>query len=192
MKSTSSMRRIIHVPLLWTLILFACSPSLSHTESIPPTPTIFPTVTHFDQSNGNCAYQWATQDLPELTSQFDSAVKAAIFNSTSHASAFGENCIGKGGQVIRFGAMETDFYIVASVDAITDYETFGNWIAQVMQITNSMPPDLLKGPNKGFVEFRFEKSQTETISFRVSIQQYNDSTNGISGEKLFRMFYKAP
>ena len=88
--------------------------------------------------------------------------------------------------------METDFYITVSVESITDYETFGNWIAQVMLEDNSMPPDLLMGPNKGFVEFRFEKSLSESIGLRVPIQQYNDSANGIPGEKLFRMDYQSP
>jgi len=177
------MKRLFHPLIFLTLILCACSPGIS-------TPEALPTATF--SSAAQCAFQWANKDIPELTTQFDTAVKAVIPNSTSGAYAFGENCIGNNGEVVRFGAMETDFYVAVSVDSLTDYEKFGNWIAQAMQVVNSMPPDLLMGPNKGFVEFSFKKSSSDAIHFRVPIQQYNDSANGINGEKLFRIFYKSP
>ena len=183
------MKRLFHPLLFLTLILSACSssPNISTSEALP-TATFTPDLSAAAQ----CAYQWANQDIPELTAQLDTAIKAVIPHSTSRASAFGENCIGNNGRVLRFGAMETDFYVAVSVESLTDYETFGNWIVQAMQAINSMPPDLLMGPNKGFVEFSFKKSSSDAINFRVPIQQYNDSANGISGEKLFRMFYVTP
>jgi hypothetical protein len=119
-------------------------------------------------------------------------VKELIPNSNSHATAFGENCLGNDGQVLKFLAMETDFYVLVSVDSIDDYETFGNWIAQVMQVVNAVPSDLIAGPKPGFVSFRFEKSVSEAIGAIVPIQEYNESANGKTGEELFRMFYTAP
>jgi len=88
--------------------------------------------------------------------------------------------------------METDFYVIVTVESLDDYETFGNWVYDVMQIVNGLPPEDLAGPQPGFVEFRFEKSISESIGFRVPIRQYNDTAQGISGEELFRLFYTNP
>ena len=143
-------------------------------------------------SQQDCGYQWAYNDLPELTEQFDQTVKTLNPNSTSHATAFGENCIAPDGQVVKFLAMETDFYIILPVTDLSNYESFGNWVAQVMQVVNSYPPDMLAGVNPGFVEFRFEKGISENIGVRVLIRQYNETANGKTGEELFRMFYTEP
>lgn len=140
----------------------------------------------------DCGYQWAYEDRPKLTTPFDLAVKKMIPNSTSRATAFGENCINSYGQVVYFLAMETDFHVTIPIELLDDYETFGNWIAQVMQIVNELPLDLIAGPKPGFVEFGFEKNIAEAIVVRVPIQQYNETANGKTGEELFRLFYTAP
>ena len=150
------------------------------------------TATEVPPSVNECGYQWAYEDLPELTAQFDQAVKNFIPNSTSHVTAFGENCIAADGQVVRFIAMETDFYVIATVETLDDYETFGIGLAQVMQRVKELPPDMIVGPKPGFVEFRFEKNTTESIGFRVPIQQYNETADGKTGEELLRMFYTTP
>jgi hypothetical protein len=150
------------------------------------------TATEISSSVNECGYQWAYEDTPELSAQFDKAVKDLIPASTSHVTAFGENCINNDGQVVRFLVMETDFYVTASVETLDDYETFGNWLAHVMQVVNGFPPDLIAGSKSGFVEFRFEKNATESISFRVLIQQYNETAYGRTGEELFRFFYTLP
>jgi hypothetical protein len=168
------------------------APEHQVTVSIPQdqSPSDVPSVT--PSSYGDCGWQWAYQNLPELTTQFDQAVKGFIPNSNSHATAFGENCLGNDGQVIRFAAMETDFYVMAPVQTLDDYETFGNWVADVMQLVINLPVDILAGPKPGFVEFSFEKSTSERIIFRVPIEQYKATTMGITGEELFRMFYTQP
>lgn len=155
-----------------------------------PSPTI--STPDVPSQTENCGYQWAYQDLPELSAQFDQAIKDLYPKSTSSAHAFGENCIGMEGQVIKFLPMETDFYVILNVSDLSDHEAFGNWIAQVMQVVNSYPPDLLAGPNPGFVEFAFEKSSSESLGFRVPIRQYNETANGKTGEELFRMFHTEP
>ena len=201
--------------LFLTLVLGACTisiptpqtlpaPTAAETVSTPSSPKSLATVRtpHIDPgpdgefpgttevpSTTQCGYQWAYQDQPELSMQFDQAIKAIIPNSTSHATAFGENCVTADGQVVRFAAMETDFYVIATVASLDDHVTFGNWIAEVMKTINNFPPDQLVGPNPGFVEYRFEKSGTELINIRVPIQQYNETANGKTGEELFQMFY---
>lgn len=185
--------------LFWTLILFACSPGIFAPQTLPapdPTntsrPSAIDTVTAVTPSITECGYQWAYEDLPALTAQFDQAIKNLISNSASRATAFGENCVAPDGQVVRFLAMETDFHVTVVVQTLNDYDTLGNWIAQVMQVVIGFPPELIVGPKPGFVEFRFKKSSTESIGFRIPIQQYIETADGKSGEELFRMFYAEP
>ena len=140
----------------------------------------------------NCGYQLAYQDLPELSAQFDQAVKESIPNSRAHATAFGENCMGNDGQVIKFLAMETDFYVFIAVETLDSYEIFGNWIAQAIQAVNALPIDQIPGVRPGYVAFRFEKNASDSIGVNVPIQQYNETARGKTGAELFRMFYTAP
>lgn len=197
-------RNRLFLPLLIsTFMLGACSSSLPATEAIPASPVPQSSTPHIDQSPlyipsvtpnsyGGCGWQWAYQDLPELTAQFDQSVKGLIPDSNSHATAFGENCLGNDGQVIRFAAMETDFYVRVPVQTLDDYQTFGNWVAEIMQVVINMPADTLAGPKPGFVEFIFEKNTSERITFRVPIQQYKDTALGITGAELFHMLYTQP
>jgi hypothetical protein len=179
--------------LLLALILGACSRGIATPQTLPsqiPTDTSPPPTE--DISSTQCGYQWAYESLPELTAQFDEAVKALIPNSSSHATAYGENCVGNDGQVIRFLAMETDFYVIVTVETLDDYETFGDWIYDVMQVVDGFPPEDLAGPQPGFVEFRFEKSFSENISFRVPIQGYSEASGGKTGKELFHLFFLRP
>ena len=139
-----------------------------------------------------CGYQWAYNDLPELTAQFDQAVKGLIPNSKSHATAFGENCIGNDGQIVMFLTKETDFYVFISVESLEEYEKFGYWVEQVMQVVEAMPDDLIPGPVPGFVQFMFEKSTTESFGVGVPIQQYRETAHGKTGAELFDLFYTKP
>jgi len=194
---SKNMRKVL-ASFILTFVLGACTPNLLVPETTPSTvtipaqteiPTLVPTV---DTTYGGCGYQWAYQDLPELTTQLDYAVKEFAPDSRAHATAFGENCLGADGQVLKFLAMETDFYVFISVEVLNDYQSFGDWIAQVMQVVTGFPPALIIGPKPGFVAFRFEKSESEFVALRVPIQQYKDTALNKSGEELFRMFYTTP
>jgi hypothetical protein len=136
-----------------------------------------------------CGYQWAYQDDPGLTEELDTAVKALNPSASARVQAFGENCVRADG-ASTFGAMETDFYIRLPVEDLSNEEQFGNWVKQVLDIVTQIPRDKLQGPNYGFVEFTFEKSEAEQIIFRAPIQQYLNEAQGKSGAELFNLFYK--
>lgn len=181
-------RKFLSPLLFLTFVLGACSlpaETITVISSVTDTPT--PPLFYEE-----CIYQWGYQELPDLTAQFDRAVKNLIPASVSRATAFGEYCIGADGQVIRFLAMETDFYVSVKVETLDDYDTFGNWIADVMQVVSGLPPDMLASPNSGFVEFRFEKDAMESIALRVPIREYRETAAGLTGEELFKQFYKEP
>jgi hypothetical protein len=168
--------------LFLTLILFACSPDIStpQTSSNSEIPVTI-------QSSETCAFSWAISLLKELTNVFDAAINELNLESSARASAFGEDCVHEGGSKV-FLAIETDFYIDLPVTDLTDYESFGNWIAQTMSVVASTPSNMIEGPQSGFVEYKFIKSENEFLNIRVPIQTYNNSAQGKTGEELSRMF----
>ncbi len=137
-----------------------------------------------------CAYTWAYHDAPELTQRLDAAVKALNPDASGRAQFFGEDCVYADGHS-TFGAMETDFYVRAPVDDLTDEEAFGNWMAQVMPMVVEIPREEIQG-NYGFVEFWFEKNEAEHVIVRVPIQRYVNDAQGKTGAELFRIFSVAP
>jgi len=150
------------------------------TDTPPPAP-----------ADEGCYFVWANHDLPELTGEFDTAVRAIQAAASGRASAFGEDCIHADGRS-TFGAMETDFYVRIQADDLHNEEAFGNWITQVMAVIEQIPPEEIPGPQPGFVEFSFTKSDTEKIILRVPIRDYKETAGGKSGAELFRMFYVPP
>ena len=139
---------------------------------------------------GQCAYTWAYHDAPELTEKLDGAIKALNPDAHARASLYGEDCVYEDGHS-TFGAMETDFYVHLPTDDLIDEEAFGNWMAQVQPIIAEIPRKNIKG-NYGFVEFWFEKTETEFVTVRVPIQQYLNEAQGKTGAELFRMFSNTP
>lgn len=137
-----------------------------------------------------CAYTWAYADAPELTEKFSTLIVSLASEADAHASLYGEDCVYADGRR-DFRAMETDFYVRLPVTDLADEEAFGNWMAQVMQIVINIPREEVQG-NYGFVEFWFNKSETEYVIIRAPIQQYKDEAQGKSGVELYKMFSDAP
>jgi hypothetical protein len=206
------MRKIFYPLLFWSLILYACSISLSSTDTAPLTPVTTTPLTpiietlqtpHIDQSlNGNettitprhesCYIQWSYQDVPEISEKLDKEIKAINPNAQAKASAFGEDCVYPDGHTTLFNAMETDFYIHLTVSDLKDFKSFGNWVVQGMTIVEGLTNDLIVSPKLGLVEFWFIKNDSEIVPVRVPIEKYNNEATGKSGEELFRTFYIYP
>jgi len=174
------------------------------TKQVPSGPKIIVTVStpNIEQGpDGNfpitqppteqCAFSWANSPLDELSELLDGEVKSFNSMASALASAFGEDCIYSDGHKV-FHAIETDFYINLSVSDLTDFESFGNWISQTISLINALPPDMIEGPQSGFVEYNYIKNENEHLIVRVPIQEYADAANGKTGESLFLTFYKAP
>lgn len=156
-------------------------------EAIPNSETPFTETA--STLRGNCYFTWAYQDAPELTNKLDTSVKELNQSASATATLFGEDCTYEDG-ASTFGAMETDFTIRLPVEDLSSHEEFGNWIKQVMQIVTQFPREELPGPNYGFVEFRFEKNETENIIVRVPIKKYIDEAKEKNGLELFNYFYQ--
>lgn len=158
------------------------------TDSPTTTEEVLPTDTPAVQG---CAYSWAYHDAPELTQTLDIKIKEINPDAIATVTQFGEDCLKTDGNV-TFGVMETDFTVRLPVDDLTKEEELGNWVAQVMQVVIAIPREEIPGPNYGFVEFWFEKNETEHIAFRVPIQEYLATAQDKSGAELFQMFYAPP
>ena len=140
-------------------------------------------------NDGNCAYIWAYHNAPELTEKLSATFLAIDPAINARAEYFGEDCIYADGHS-TFGAMETDFYIRIPVDDLANEETLGNWMSQVLPVIVQLPRAEIQG-KYGFVEFTFEKTETDHVIVRVPIQLYINS-NGTTGAKLFQMFHNFP
>ncbi len=153
--------------------------------------TAKPSPTVSADGYGGCGYQWAYQDDPELTAKLDEAVRQLDPTAKANAQQFGEDCVYADGNS-TFSVMETDFYVHRPIENLTDNEAFGNWMAQVMTLVTQFPREELQGNNYGFVEFWFNKSETEHLVVRVPIQKYLDDGQEKTGNEFLQLFIETP
>jgi hypothetical protein len=131
-----------------------------------------------------CGYQWAYQDMPEVSAQFIASLQTLQPEAEGEVFAFGENCLQGNNRIIRFIPMETDFNVKLKVNAITDKAELGGWIVKVMQIIDAIPPDQILGPRPGRVSMEFQSdAQQEALSFYID--QYHNLAPGLSDTEIY-------
>ena len=199
------MLKIFRALFLGSIILSACSAIPAAPETIaPPSPEApSPTVSapdpkpistlgtpHIEQPPDveitpetpdvqNCGYQWAYQDLPELSSRLQQSLQVLQPVAQSTAFAFGENCILPDGSVGAFLPMETDFNITLQAGDLNNETELGEWIVNVMQVIMEIPPEQIVGPRPGRVSLTFQSTGDERhVSFYIN--QYQDLPAGLS------------
>jgi hypothetical protein len=99
------------------------TPSLTPSVTFTPSPTRLPyNASMSPTALMPCAWQWARQGLPDVTSRAVTALTAASVRFTQvRAEAYGENCVymnGNQAQMGYFVAMTTDFYLTVPVESI--------------------------------------------------------------------------
>jgi hypothetical protein len=195
-------RQFLKTLLPLTLVLSACAsanlatPDTSSSTQFVDTPStaiVISTTTtpEITPASENCAYVWASQELPDLSQKVYQSLQTLDANITGNAYAYGENCVYADGHS-TFGAMETDFRVKVSVTDLKDENALGDWIVRVMGVITKLPPNELSGPQPGRVEFDFHKSDTENLFLNVSIAKYQKQPSGLSGTELFRIFNNNP
>ena len=141
--------------LMLALALTACNPaagstSTDETASLPPPP----------QETTPCAFTWATNPLPDVTSQVQTTLESAGLNAvTVRAEAYGENCTSGDGKVLSFGAMETDFHISLPVASLTEDATLGGLLEKVLVVLDQFKPGQVPGPQPGYIGVEFTSGQ---------------------------------
>ena len=134
---------------------------------------------------GQCYYNWAYEELPDISAEFQTAVQTVIPEAEAHATAFGENCTYENGSA-TFSAMETDFYVVIPVGDLPDKEMLGTLIEKTLPLLEGFVSPRVPGPKEGFVEFTFKVSRWTTSDPRphsagTSTARTGPARRGIAG-----------
>lgn len=168
----------------------------STTEVLPPPKLIATLATpHIDQppdgfstlipSNPQgCAYQWAYQDLPDLTREFQSGLRLLQSGAQGNAFAFGENCVYADGSA-TFIPMETDFNITLQVSDLSNESDLGEWMVKVVQMIENFPTDQIIGPRPGRVSIAFQ-SNGEQKFVNFYLDQYRALPEGLSSAEIYQ------
>ena len=183
-------RRMKYILFIYILLLASCASA----EEVPTTvPTLAPVATPIPitLTLGNCAFVEATQNLPDLTTQVDKAIKELQSDASGRAEAYGENCVYAGSGQSVFTAKETDFYLTANVKNIKDNNELGKLVISAMKIIDTLPPNSISGPQAGFVEFIFNANDGRTI-LRVPINKYKSLPANTSPANIIKTLFPSP
>lgn len=171
------MQKIFHSLLFWTLILSACATSMPPPDSFSPT-------------NQGCGYQWASKDLPELSSKFLQAIQQLQPSAQANAYVFGEDCVYADGHA-DFSAMETDFNVTLQVNSLTDANECGEWVVKVMQVITNIPKEEIVGPRPGKVSMLLQAgSEQKYINFYI--ERYQSLPVGLSSTETCNKLQQGP
>jgi hypothetical protein len=207
------MKKIRHLFLFYAFALMACSSGVSATApasidasltplalttiaSRGPVPVSTVSTPHIDQppdgdaattlpNPQSCGYQWANQDLPELSNSLQESMRTIQAEAQASAYAFGENCLLADGSVGSFSAMETDFTITLQVSDLTDESALGDWIVKVMQLIQNIPQDQIVGPQPGRVSISFVSNGDQTF-INFYINQYEALPAGLDAAEVYK------
>ena len=165
---------------LCLILLNACS--LPLTQAPPTLPAILTPPP--SSGNGNCAYQWAQEDLPELSNEFQQAIQALQPAAQASAFAFGEDCVYADGRAV-FSAMETDFNVTLQVGDLSNEADLGEWIVNVMQVIENIPPEKIAGSRPGRVSMNFQTgSEQKFVNFYVD--KYQALPSDLSNAEIYQ------
>ena len=134
-----------------------------------------------------CAYQWATQPLPEESLEILDAFRESGYTEVSvSAEAFGENCIHpETGQVIKFLTMQTDIYINSQVESIEDKEAIGNKLAEYLLVLEGIPGKF-PGPQPGQIRVTYIDPDNEFSVWFPYQQGLQSVRDGLMGGDLLK------
>lgn len=138
-----------------------------------------------DFTTTECAYMWARESLPDLSKDFKEALHEVQPQADGYAESYGENCIDSQGNVVRFLAMETDFYVTLKVKDLEDKQALGEWIEQVLIVVTKFPVEDTPGPQPGYVGITFEAPGDELRLWFTQLDAESALENGLQGEELF-------
>ena len=179
-----------YILVLCIVLLTACASTGQVQTAIP---SVAPVATQLPitPTTEPCAFVEATQNLPDVTSQVDQAIKQLQPDANGRAEAYGENCVYASSGQSTFSAMETDFYITVNVQNLNDSNELGTWIVNTMKIIDAVPPDSIAGPQAGFVEFTF-KTTDDQKNLRVPISQFNELPADINPSDVIPTLFLNP
>jgi len=180
------MRKIL-IPLL-AILLAACNlpRSIPDLGSAPVTDT-----PGAEASYTECAWTWATQSLPDLSTKLQSALESAgLTGVTATAESYGENCISDTGKVDYFATMETDFHISLVVSDLADTAALGDLLERILVVLDTFPPGTTPGPQPGYIGVRFVHEAEEVNLWFTVTDGESARALGLHGADLFSELHK--
>lgn len=135
----------------------------------------------------SCAFVWSNRSLPDVATEINQAFrKQGLAEVEVEASAYGENCLDPTtNEVVRFSAMQTDFFLNVVVDSVEDHQDLGEWIEKLMRVLNEFPPGRVPGSTPGMVGISFTSaSDVVDLTFPIS-KGKNLIDEGLKGSDLF-------
>lgn len=166
---------------------FSLDPGADPEPAAPPTETPTPTV---EVSYTECGWAWATQSLPDLSAEIQSAMEAAgLTGVTARAEAYGENCVTADGVVDHFATMETDFRIRVEVADLNDTATLGDLAERILIVLDTYPPGIAPGPNAGYIGITYVNGETELNLWFTVYDGESARALGLHGADLYNELY---
>lgn len=132
-----------------------------------------------------CGFVWARETLPDISQEFKEALKKVQPQADGYAEAYGENCINSQGEVVRFLALETDFYVTLKVKDLGDKQVLGELIEQVLSTVAEFPPEETPGPQAGYVGITFDSPGDDLRLWFTQTDAKTAIENGLQGKELF-------
>ena len=157
-------------------------PSSESTSEAGTRQTIEPTQ---DYESTACGFMWASNPLPELSDDFDKALKEVQPQASGYAEAYGENCIDNDGNVVHFLTMETDFHVTIKVNDLKEMQLLGKLTEKVLAVIAQFPPEDTPGPQPGYVGITFQAPMGELSLWFTQTDGETAIENGLQGEELF-------
>jgi hypothetical protein len=185
------MRTFIKISFLVLCLLGACNlpapgqpaPDLTIVpDTAPAQATDMPAQ---DDSYTECGFVWAREPLPDLSREFDAALKEVLPEASGYAEAYGENCLNNQGEVVRFLAMETDFYVTLKVDNLQEKQALGGLAEQILRVVAQFPVEDTPGPQPGYIGITFQSPGDELRLWFTRRDAEAALENGLRGEALF-------
>lgn len=151
-----------------------------------------PSETPGEPFTGACAWTWANQELPDLTQELaNTFAQAGMGIVEVRAAAFGENCVdAQANKVVRFAAMQTDFYLTIPVEDTADRQAAGEWIVKVIKILEPYVPGKVPGPNPGYIGIRFVAPEGEVNLWFQRVEAEELVKSGKTGSELYDALHK--
>jgi hypothetical protein len=161
-------------------------PSKALTLSETPAATITPTEVM-------CAFVEGRQTLADISAQLLAGLKdTGLPVETARAEAYGENCVAADGNVVRFAARETDFYITLNVPDLTDEKSLGRLLEQTLAVIDKFTVDQTPGPNSGYIGITFKAGDQVQNLWFMRTQANDFRAQGLKSADLYRALKGAP
>lgn len=171
--------------LIATILLAACNipfstPRLAARTASPP------------PASKPCSLNWATQSLPDLSAQVQSAMETArLSNLRVIAEAYGEDCLDpQSNQVVSFTAMETDYLVTAQVKDLTARDQMGNLLESILMVIDDFPIGRTPGPQPGYIGVTFQAGDAELRLWFSRTDGVAARTQGLHGATLLEKLEK--